>query len=41
MLAMTIIEDEEVISLNTQVEVVRMPALQLAGQRSEDARIRS
>lgn len=41
MLATTVIEDEEVISLNTQIEVVRTPAPRLAGQRLEDARIRS
>ncbi|WP_409025376.1 hypothetical protein [Halalkalicoccus salilacus] len=41
MLATTVIEDEEVISLNTQIEVVRTLASQLAGQRIEDARIQS
>ncbi|ADJ16618.1 potassium channel family protein [Halalkalicoccus jeotgali] len=41
MLATTVIEDEEVISLNTQIEVVRTPASRLAGQRLEDTRIRS
>jgi Trk K+ transport system NAD-binding subunit len=41
MLATTVIEDEEVISLNTQIEVVRTPASRLAGQRLKDARIRS
>ncbi|MFC7223876.1 potassium channel family protein [Halalkalicoccus sp. GCM10025322] len=41
MLATTVIEDEEVISLNTQIEVVRTPASRLVGQRLKDARIRS
>lgn len=41
MLATTILEDEEVLSLDTQIEVVRTPAPQLAGQRLEEARIRS
>lgn len=41
MLATAILEDEEVISLDTQIEVVRTSAPQLAGQRLEEARIRS
>jgi Trk K+ transport system NAD-binding subunit len=41
MLATTILEDEEVVSLNTQIEVVRTSAPRLAGQRLEEIRIRS
>jgi Trk K+ transport system NAD-binding subunit len=41
MLATTILEGEEGVSLNTQIEVVRTSAPRLAGQRLEEARIRS
>jgi len=41
MLATTILEDEEVLSLDTQIEVVRTPAAGLAGQRLGEARVRS
>ena len=41
MLATTILDDEEVLSLDTQIEVVRTPAAGLAGQRLGEARIRS